>query len=136
MKYRNAKRLVNGWIDCELNHPQYGWIPFTANPTDTGSFFNVGELHAKMSVDPDTKDYVPPSQEDTLKKKTISARQLRAELLDKHVDAFVMNQLRWGDMTEDQKSQIIEYRQNLLDITDQEGFPLTIIWPNPPAFAQ
>lgn len=24
----------NGTIDCELLHPQFGWVPFTADPND------------------------------------------------------------------------------------------------------
>ena len=31
--------------------------------------------------------------------------------------------MRWMDMTEDEKKKWIEYRQALLDITEQEGFP-------------
>lgn len=31
--YRNPVR--NGdVIDCEINHPVYGWVPFTASPED------------------------------------------------------------------------------------------------------
>lgn len=132
MQYRNAKKLSNGWIDCEINHPQYGWIPFTANPSDTGAPFDVKELHATMKADPNTEAYVPPPQEDVIEAATILARTRRAELLARYVDTFVMNQLRWGDMTEDQKNQISEYRRSLLDITDQGGFPLSIVWPEVP----
>jgi hypothetical protein len=31
---RNEVRLENGAIDCDFNHPKYGWIPFTADPDD------------------------------------------------------------------------------------------------------
>jgi hypothetical protein len=31
---RNEVRLESGMIDCELNHPRYGWIPFTASADD------------------------------------------------------------------------------------------------------
>ena len=34
MDVRNPKRNENGTIDCEINHPLYGWIPFTASPDD------------------------------------------------------------------------------------------------------
>jgi hypothetical protein len=30
--WANAEQTL---IDCEINHPQYGWIPFTASPDDT-----------------------------------------------------------------------------------------------------
>lgn len=59
MEYRNAKFVRDGWINCEINHPQYGWIPFTANPADTGAQFDVAALHAAMSADSATQAYVP-----------------------------------------------------------------------------
>lgn len=30
MEYRNAQHNGLGGIDCEVNHPAFGWIPFTA----------------------------------------------------------------------------------------------------------
>lgn len=78
MEYRNPKiSTPDGWIDCEINHPQYGWIPFTANPADTGAAFDVAELHAEMSADPGLAPYEappppieppPPSKEDLMAK--------------------------------------------------------------------
>lgn len=32
---RNPIYLEDGRIDCEVNHPVYGWIPFTAAATDS-----------------------------------------------------------------------------------------------------
>lgn len=34
MNIRNAKYAANGMIDCEYEHPKYGWIPFAASPDD------------------------------------------------------------------------------------------------------
>lgn len=34
LEWRNAVPLDDGRIDCEINHPQFGWIPFTADPDD------------------------------------------------------------------------------------------------------
>lgn len=31
---RNPVFTYDGLIDCEVNHPEFGWIPFTANPND------------------------------------------------------------------------------------------------------
>jgi hypothetical protein len=60
MNYRNAQRLSSGWIDCEIEHETFGWIPFTCNPNDTGAQFDVAALHAQMEADPFTADYVEP----------------------------------------------------------------------------
>ena len=48
MEYRNAKYLDGARIDCEINHPTYGWIPFTCDPTDTGAAFDVVALYDAM----------------------------------------------------------------------------------------
>ena len=34
MKIRNARHAPGGRIDCEYDHPKFGWIPFTASPGD------------------------------------------------------------------------------------------------------
>jgi len=54
MEYRNARYFNQNIIDCEINHPQYGWIPFTADPKDTGAQFNVATLYTRMANDPAT----------------------------------------------------------------------------------
>lgn len=61
MKYRNAKYTATGLIDCEINHPEFGWIPFTADPADTGAQFNVAELVAQIESDGNIAAYVPPA---------------------------------------------------------------------------
>lgn len=32
---RNATPLPDGSFDCEIDHPQFGWIPFTAREHDS-----------------------------------------------------------------------------------------------------
>jgi len=34
IQFRKPKFNMNGGIDCEINHPDFGWIPFTAAPND------------------------------------------------------------------------------------------------------
>ena len=62
MNYRNAKHLDGARINCEINHPIYGWIPFTCDPTDTGAMIDVVALYDAMAADPATAAYVPPTQ--------------------------------------------------------------------------
>lgn len=64
----------------------------------------------------------------------VAARELRSQLLQENVDPYVMNSLRWGDMTEAEQAEIATYRRALLDITDQPGFPGEIVWPAVPSF--
>jgi len=136
MNYRNAKRTAQGHIDCEIEHETFGWIPFTCDHSDTGVRFDVAALFAAMDAAPSTAPYVPPSEAEVLAAASAEARSLRASLLTRHVDAFVMNALRWADLNTEQQSEIAAYRRALLDITDQPGFPTNIAWPEVPAFAQ
>lgn len=34
MQIKNIRYNQHGTIDCEIDHPQFGWIPFTADPDD------------------------------------------------------------------------------------------------------
>ena len=34
MQIRSAKYNKSGTVDCEIDHPVHGWIPFTASPSD------------------------------------------------------------------------------------------------------
>ena len=56
-------------------------------------------------------------------------RAERNEKLAKEVDPLVTNPLRWNDLTESQKTNISEYRRQLLDISNQPGFPYNVAWP-------
>jgi len=59
-------------------------------------------------------------------------RMKRDERLQEEVDPIVSNPLRWGSLSEDQQLAFTVYRQNLLDITEQDGFPNTVVWPTKP----
>lgn len=54
MEYRNAQYNENGTIDCEINHPEYGWIPCTVSPDDkeTASIFDNAKSNAKQYTPP------------------------------------------------------------------------------------
>lgn len=56
MEYRNPVYTEAGTINVEIDHPDFGWIPFTADPNDP-------EPHGRQMFE-DLKDeaapYVPP----------------------------------------------------------------------------
>ena len=63
------------------------------------------------------------------------ANQVRAErdyCLVTFVDPLVTNPLRWNALTPEKQQEWIDYRQALLDIPEQEGFPTNVIWPMKP----
>ena len=58
------------------------------------------------------------------------ARAHRNALLKEVVDA--VNPMRWEALTDTQKDAWRAYRQALLDVPQQEGFPNNITWPEAP----
>ncbi len=132
MNYRNAKRLANGWIDCEIEHETFGWIPFSCDPNDTGARFDVAELYATMDADPATAPYVPPTQAELDAAASADVRARRDSLLATEVDPVVTNPLRWADLSAEQQTAWATYRRALLDITAQSGFPHSVTWPTAP----
>lgn len=61
---------------------------------------------------------------------TREARAKRDNLLKETVDS--VNPMRWEALTELQKDAWRAYRQALLDVPQQEGFPTNIVWPEAP----
>jgi hypothetical protein len=132
MEYRNAKHIGQNRIDCEINHPTYGWIPFTCDPEDTGARFDVAELHSRMAADPATAPYIPPTQAELDEVASRQVRRQRDFILATQVDPLISNPLRWGDMTAERQQAWSDYRRALLDIPQQPGFPNDVVWPTAP----
>ena len=134
IEYRNARQLELGGFDCEINHPDFGWIPTTIDADDTGNpNIDMAALHAKITADAGFVAYVAPSDEEVSAKNAAAAREVRDELLIQEVDPIVSNPLRWADMPEATQTAWSTYRQALLDVPQQSGFPNTITWPTPPS---
>lgn len=64
-----------------------------------------------------------------------TAEQVRAQRdgLLVEIDAYASNPLRWSETSDSDKALIVEYRQLLLDVPQQAGFPLEIEWPIKPS---
>jgi hypothetical protein len=43
-----------------------------------------------------------------------------------------INAVRWNSMAQEQRDAWVQYRQDLLDVPSQPGFPNNIIWPTKP----
>lgn len=63
--------------------------------------------------------------------KSFEVRQARDTVLRISVDS--MNPIRWEEFDNEQKMLWKQYRQALLDVPEQEGFPWDVVWPTPPA---
>lgn len=50
------------------------------------------------------------------------------------LDEVVLNPLRFASFTDEQKAELATYRQALLDVPQQSGFPVEVAWPVRPEF--
>ena len=133
MNYRNARYINDqGWIDCEIEHPQFGWIPYTLNPDDDDMTIDNSELLAAMVENNNVEAYVPPTQEELDAEAATAVRQERDYRLQTEVDPIVTNPLRWAELTVEKQAEWTQYRRDLLDITEQAGFPHEVMWPTKP----
>ena len=119
-----------GRIDLEWRHPDYGWIPFTADPSDTEEH---GRAIYAAAVRGDFGEVRQPSDAEVKALTAGRARAQRNRLLS-DLDVIVGNPLRWASFTQEQQSEAAAYRQALLDVPQQPGFPLDIVWPTVPDF--
>ena len=60
-------------------------------------------------------------------------RKERNHRLISEVDPIASNVLRWGSISTEQQDAWSVYRQALLDVTQQEGFPNDVVWPTKPS---
>jgi hypothetical protein len=121
---------ANTIIDVEINHPEYGWIPYLLTDYDTDTTINNDEVMALIGTD--FAAYVAPTQAELDAAAAAQVRMERHNILVTVVDPIVSNNLRWAEMTAEKQAEWAAYRTALLDITDQAGFPADITWPTKP----
>ena len=129
---RNAQSISadNTAFDVEINHPEHGWIPYTLRNTDTDTTINNDDL--LRLIGPHFEFYVAPTQEEIDAELAANIREHRDYRLVREVDPMVTNPLRWAELTESKQAEWIQYRTDLLGLTEQSGFPHEITWPNKP----
>lgn len=130
---RNARSLnsENTAFDVEINHPEHSWIPYTLNPDDEDMTVDnsvlLGLIGSNYAV------YVAPTQEELDAELSAELRSERDQKLAEEVDPLVTNPLRWAELTEAKQAEWTQYRTDLLNLTDQAGFPNTVTWPTKPS---
>ena len=129
---RNAKSLQanNARMDVEINHPDYGWTPYTVHPDDTDTTINNDAILALISTD--FVAYVAPTAAEIATALAVTERSKRDDLLRTVVDPIAGNALRWAALTSEQRTAWATYRTALLDVPAQAGFPNSITWPTAP----
>jgi len=130
---RNAQSLQsdNTRMDVEINHPNYGWIPYTLDPSDTDMTIDNAEVMALIGTE--FAAYVAPTQAELDAETAANIRAERNDILFRVVDPLVSNPLRWAEMTADKQSEWSQYRTDLLNVPQQAGFPNNITWPTEPS---
>ena len=103
---RNAVSInaENTIFDLEINHPDFGWIPYSLNPDDSDN-------DAKIAA---------------------NVRHVRNLRLEQEVDPIVSNPLRWAEMTSEEQNTWSQYRTDLLNVPQQSGFPHDVTFPTKP----
>ena len=128
-EYRN----VVSWNDddtrfeMEINHPEYGWIPFTFDMSDDGTLIDKDALRTLVGT-----NFRKATQEEKDSQQTVLMRADRNDKLAYEVDEVMTNSVRWAELTTEQQNAWKQYRTDLLNVPQQEGFPYTITWPTKP----
>lgn len=60
-------------------------------------------------------------------------REKRDAKLASEVDPIAGNTLRWAALSAAKQAEWADYRQALLDVPQQSGFPMSVAWPTKPA---
>jgi hypothetical protein len=133
---RDVVRIIEGsddrfqcTVDLTLNGvtETVGYVAVKDDVAETGQWVYAQIMSGEAG---EIAEYVPPAPP-TDEQLAQLARDYRGHLLQQ-VDTIVTNPLRWASYNDEQRAVIATYRQDLLDITDQEGFPANVVWPNSP----
>jgi hypothetical protein len=129
---RNAQSLnvENTAYDVEINHPDYGWIPYTLDPSDTDMTIDNNAVMSLISTN--FTSYVAPTQAELDAELEANLRSQRDQKLVEELDPIVTNPLRWAELTSDKQTEWTQYRTDLLNVPQQSGFPTNVTWPDKP----
>lgn len=136
MKYNEVKNCKYSTqdgtrLDCEVLFETLGWVPFTAvaeDSTYSGEIYSralngdFGPIAPYQAVEINS---IPITQSDMVRNK-------RNSLLT-NLDRTISNPLRWASFSQQEQADFAQYRQALLDVPQQPGFPELVTWPQPPA---
>ena len=123
-QFRNAVSIKadNTRIDVDINHPSYGWIPYTLDMSDTDMTINNNDLLSLIGTD--FAAYVAPTSDET---NAALAADVRA---DRNARLAATDWMASQDVT--MSDEWRTYRQELRDVPSQSGFPTSVTWPTAP----
>ena len=120
MKFRNPKFNKENGIECEVKHPNFGWVQFTANKNDP-------DANGKRIYSEALKKAMPYS-ENLLEKNIALSQEIR---IKRNV---LLSDCDWTQLPDANVNADLwkAYRNKLKLIPDQKDFPHAIVWPNIP----
>lgn len=125
------------WTDAMLAVQDCAWLPEDANYAQLAQFEKFGA--ETLTVDQERGVVVVSRAVETMTQQEIDAltvekaSQVRAERNGKLAETVdKINAIRWAAMSSAQQGAWTAYRQALLDVPLQSGFPWTVTWPKVP----
>lgn len=97
---------------------------------DHAHFIAVDRNDGEIGWGWDGSNWIIPIPEISREEIENKIRQRRNKFLSMYIDS--MNPIRWEFLTDEQKNKYIQYRQDLLDVPQQDGFPDNVIFPEIP----
>lgn len=115
----------------EISGLKIEWANWTAWPTETPMFFGTCDEDADTTVSGVvnvlTEEQYNSMRESENSLKSIQVRNERDYKLRSEIDS--LNPIRWEALSTEQQDAWKTYREELLAIPQQEGFPWDIKWP-------
>lgn len=129
IEYRNPEYAdaAHTIINVEINHPEYGWIPFTCNSADTEQ--HGVDLHTRITTDGGISDYVAPTY--TTEELTEFALDEEHDLL-LELDRVISNPIIWAGFTSAEQTELSTYRSAILAVKNGVDYPTSYSWPDKP----
>ena len=127
---RNAVSLNedNTQFELEINHPEYGWIPYLLHPDDPDMTIDNSELLTLIGTN---YTAMPQSEKDAREARVV--RRLRNEYLENEVDVIMNNPERWAGLSTSKQNEWKQYRTDLLNVPQQRGVPHNVTYPTKPS---
>lgn len=118
-------------------HPERGyWQTLCEPPAEILATYPVGTFEVPLKPSPlhtfDGSQWVAPTEQQVYDAQAAVVRMDRDFKLAVDVDPVVSNPLRWADMSAEKQQEWDAYRQALLNISEQAGFPFNVSWPTKP----
>jgi len=108
MEYRNAQYTKDGMIDCEINHPEFGWISTTTSESDPDTTDLFAQIKATGNVAPYVKPVIEVTQDQL--RVAVNAERNRRVLKGKSFDVSGYDPVRIaGDDTTVQNLQALAF---------------------------